>query len=79
VCAKGGHYGPVTHSPLNAFARIVPGLRRKTSFCTTHECIPSFDEGNGSIVKCEDGEWSHSGGLPGACSWHGGETDVTAR
>jgi hypothetical protein len=50
-----------------------------TSFCTTHECIPSFDEGNGSIVKCEDGEWSHAGGLPGACSWHGGETEVTAR
>ncbi len=43
------------------------------SFCDTHDCIPSFDEGDGSIVQCADGEWSHSGGRPGACSSHGGE------
>jgi hypothetical protein len=48
-------------------------------FCSSHDCIESFDEGQGYIVKCEDGEWSHSGGLPGACSWHGGETEITAR
>jgi hypothetical protein len=24
-------------------------------------------------VQCTDGEWSHSGGLSGACSDHGGE------
>jgi hypothetical protein len=43
-------------------------------FCSTHECIPNFDNGNGYIVQCADGEWSHSGGLQGACSYHGGET-----
>lgn len=42
-------------------------------FCTTHECIPSFYQGHGSIVQCNDGQWSHSGGLAGACSYHGGE------
>ena len=42
-------------------------------FCDRHDCIPSFSEGGGSIVKCRDGMWSHSGGIQGACSGHGGE------
>lgn len=42
-------------------------------FCSTHTCIPNFPNGNGSVVQCSDGEWSHSGGLSGACSDHGGE------
>jgi hypothetical protein len=46
-------------------------------FCTTHDCIASFDSGNGSIVQCNDGQWSQSGGLSGACSSHGGESDTT--
>src|SRR5947209_5204097 len=45
-----------------------------SGFCSTHTCIANFDNGRGSIVRCADGEWSHSGGLPGACSGHGGET-----
>ena len=46
-------------------------------FCSTHDCIDNFDNGTGYIVQCVDGEWSHSGGRPGACSYHGGETDVS--
>jgi hypothetical protein len=46
-------------------------------FCSTHDCIDNFDNGTGYIVQCVDGEWSHSGGRPGACSYHRGETDVT--
>jgi hypothetical protein len=46
-------------------------------FCSTHDCIASFDNGNGSIVQCNDGQWSQSGGLPGACSQHGGESATT--
>ena len=42
-------------------------------FCSTHQCIENFPNGNGYIVQCADGEWSHSGGLSGACSDHGGE------
>ncbi len=49
----------------------------EADFCATHDCIPSFSEGTGSIVQCADGQWSHSGGRPGACSHHGGETDKT--
>jgi hypothetical protein len=41
-------------------------------FCDHHACISSFYEGRGSIVQCADGEWSHSGGIQGACSSHGG-------
>jgi hypothetical protein len=46
--------------------------RPETRFCDTHSCIDYFDEGRGSIVQCADGMWSHSGGLSGACSYHGG-------
>jgi hypothetical protein len=42
-------------------------------FCSAHACIENFPNGNGYIVQCSDGEWSHSGGLRGACSDHGGE------
>jgi hypothetical protein len=42
-------------------------------FCSTHTCIPNFPNGNGAVVQCADGEYSHSGGLSGACSSHGGE------
>jgi hypothetical protein len=45
----------------------------QADFCSTHDCIPNFDNGNGSIVQCADGSWSHSGGIQGACSDHGGE------
>lgn len=29
-------------------------------------------DGSGYRVQCEDGQWSNSGGRPGACSGHGG-------
>jgi hypothetical protein len=44
-----------------------------SDFCTNHACIGNFDNGSGYVVQCADGTWSHSGGKPGACSWHGGE------
>lgn len=44
-----------------------------SAFCATHACIPNFDDGQGSIVQCADGSYSHSGGIQGACSHHGGE------
>jgi hypothetical protein len=30
------------------------------------------------VVECNDAEWSHSGGLSGACSHHGGENASSA-
>ncbi len=43
-----------------------------TDFCSTHVCIPNYDNGTGSTVQCSDGSYSHSGGKQGACSYHGG-------
>lgn len=48
------------------------GSDAASDFCSAHDCIPNFDEGTGSTVQCADGTWSHSGGRPGVCSWHGG-------
>ena len=45
----------------------------KPGFCSAHSCISNFDNGHGYILQCADGMWSHSGGLQGACSNHGGE------
>jgi hypothetical protein len=43
-----------------------------SDFCSVHDCIGDFENGNGSIVECSDGTFSHSGGVQGACSSHGG-------
>lgn len=53
-------------------ATSAPATSTPANFCTTHQCIASFDEGHGTVVQCADGEWSHSGGRPGVCSRHGG-------
>lgn len=43
-------------------------------FCTYFNCIPSFWQNtNGYVDECNDGTYSHSGGVRGACSRHGGE------
>jgi hypothetical protein len=43
-------------------------------FCTYFNCIKSFWEStNGYVDECADGMYSHSGGVRGACSRHGGE------
>jgi hypothetical protein len=39
------------------------------------ENIPNYENGRGYRVQCEDGTYSRSGGIQGACSWHGGVAD----
>lgn len=58
-------------------ARATPTSSGGQDFCSSHTCIPNFNNGTGYIVQCADGEWSHSGGRPGACSDHGGEMGRT--
>jgi hypothetical protein len=41
-------------------------------FCTYFACIPSFANGRGFVMQCQDGMYSLSGGIPGSCSQHGG-------
>jgi hypothetical protein len=43
-----------------------------TSSTPPGENIPNYDNGNGYRVHCADGTYSHSGGIQGACSHHGG-------
>lgn len=44
-----------------------------TSFCSVFPCIPSFwNQTNGYVMQCRDGLFSHSGGVRGSCSSHGG-------
>jgi hypothetical protein len=49
-----------------------PSYDGGADFCDTHDCIPNYPNGNGSTVQCMDGTYSHSGGIQGACSHHGG-------
>jgi hypothetical protein len=45
-----------------------------SSFCSYFNCIASFWKStNGYVDECKDGTYSHSGGVQGACSYHGGE------
>ncbi len=43
------------------------------SLCTVFACISSFwNQVNGYVIQCRDGLLSHSGGVRGSCSSHGG-------
>jgi hypothetical protein len=43
------------------------------NFCGYFNCIPSFwDQTNGYVMECQDSTYSHSGGVQGSCSHHGG-------
>jgi hypothetical protein len=66
--SSGGSSGTFGSSPSSG-----AGTDSGGDFCSTHSCIDNFDNGNGYIVQCADGMWSHSGGESGACSYHGGE------
>jgi hypothetical protein len=42
-------------------------------FCEEDQCIGDFEGEGGYVVECNDGTYSHAGGISGACSDHGGE------
>ena len=43
-----------------------------SDFCGTFLCMKNFNRGRGYVVQCRSGSFSKSGGISGACSWHGG-------
>jgi hypothetical protein len=65
-------------SPLNPWCYSVSGggsliYRAPLDLCFWIDCIPSFSSySNGYVIQCADGEFSHSGGVSGSCSSHGG-------
>jgi hypothetical protein len=45
-----------------------------SNFCSYFTCLASFwTQTNGYVAECVDTKYSHSGGVQGACSSHGGE------
>jgi hypothetical protein len=47
--------------------------RPPSDICTYFSCIDNFGNGKGYMVECNDGTYSMSGGIDGACSDHYGE------
>jgi hypothetical protein len=50
-----------------------PNHGTDAEFCEEHTCEGDFTTEPGTIVECTDGDYSHAGGIYGACSYHGGE------
>lgn len=44
-----------------------------SAFCDYFSCIPTFWNGRGYVIECQDGDYSKSGGIRGSCSHHGGD------
>jgi hypothetical protein len=42
------------------------------TFCNYFHCVPGFWNGTGYVDECQDGLYSHSGGVAGDCSANGG-------
>jgi hypothetical protein len=66
-------------APSNPYGyTLCPGTGRTISaapadFCRYFSCIPSFwNQTRGIVEQCKDGLYSHSGGVRGSCSGHGG-------
>lgn len=66
---------PATTAPSAPAVETVGSSDHSTDaeFCSTRQCIGAFTSEPGTIVQCSDGTYSHSGGISGACSRHGGE------
>ena len=46
------------------------------AFCSYFNCIPSFWKStHGYVEECQDDMFSHSGGVQGSCSYHGGNKE----
>jgi len=57
---------------LNAPGKLI--YSPPSDICNYFNCIASFwSHTNGYVDECVDGTYSHSGGVTGACSRHGGE------
>lgn len=76
---KRPHHGPDLMRRLLVTSGVVVlalGACGSNSACNGHPCIGDWQrekaEG-GTVVQCQDGTWSHAGGIQGACSHHGGE------
>lgn len=75
------NYGGAPSNPwcytFNNTGKLIYGA--PGGFCTYFQCIgtapsyTSFWNGKGYVIECNDGKFSQSGGIQGACSYHNGE------
>lgn len=77
--AAGGNGASLCGAPANPYGYNFCGngsdvRNPPADICTYFNCIDSFRDGNGFMVECNDGMYSMSGGISGACSYHGGES-----
>lgn len=57
---------------LNLCGRGSLVYKPPSDVCAYFDCIANFSNGTGYMVQCQDGMYSMSGGLRGACSHHDG-------
>lgn len=74
--AAGINGNPWNYSFIAAHGSLI--YTPNPAFCNGNyfHCIPNFPRGIGYVVECHDGLFSKSGGRPGSCSKHGGESQV---
>ena len=66
-------YAPSDESSTSDSPSATPSYSAPdTSSTPPGENIPNYENGRGYRVQCADGTYSHSGGIQGACSHHGG-------
>lgn len=75
-----GLVGIQVSTPAQAYdpATYIGRYDPPADFCSVASCITDFWAGNGYVVRCNDGLYSKSGGIQGACSSHGGVSNATA-
>lgn len=68
----GGNPWGYAFDPGSLIYTPVPG------FCSGQyfSCTPSFAQGIGYVVECQDRLYAKSGGRPGSCSHHGGDRAI---
>jgi hypothetical protein len=79
-CAGGGSGGDQSAS-AGPDTAVATDSSASGGPCDGNPCIGDWHKEaaeGGSVVQCNDGTWSHAGGLSGACSDHGGESDGQA-
>jgi hypothetical protein len=66
---------PSTPIPIPAAPPKVDDFSYEEWYDRWEQDAPTIPGGEGYAVYCEDGTISYSGGIQGACSWHGGVAD----
>lgn len=79
-CSSGGSFAGQS-APAAPNTKMATDSSASAGPCDGNPCIGNWQKEaaeGGAVVQCSDGTWSHAGGLSGACSGHGGESNNQA-